>query len=212
MHDLAPNSCVNLEVQVFNRILDKLKNGFQNLSVVTVDSDRDPYARHGLHLNAQGKEHAVNRVAAVIKDLFSLKTSLLIALNRKENGDMQSYSAVKQSPCAEEVNVSGCDKMSQPQLYRNCDSVDQNECDVITKLSEENHVQTGQVSQESIGSVMVGEQVDLSCESINPRGTEVDHDKQEMTALPSKRTQLQLQKRNKYFYGRSTTSDCLKFQ
>jgi hypothetical protein len=84
--------------------------------------------------------------------------------------------------------------MTQPQLYRNCDSVDQNECDVITKLSEENHVQAAQVFQESIGSIMVGKQVDLNCESIIPRGTEV-----EMTALPSKRIQRQPQKRNKDF-------------
>jgi hypothetical protein len=82
-HDLAPNSCVNHEVLVFNRMLDKLKKVFQNLSVVTVDSDRDLYARHGLHLNAQGKEHAANRVTAVIKNLFSVKRTLPIALKWK---------------------------------------------------------------------------------------------------------------------------------
>lgn len=107
--------------------------------------------------------------------------------------ETRSYSAV------EEVYVSGCDKMSELQLYQNCDSVEQNECDVITKLSEENHVLTAQGSQESISSVIVGEQVDLCCESVNLRGTEVDLDKQEMTALPSKRARHQPQKRNKDF-------------
>jgi hypothetical protein len=160
-------------------MLDKLKKVFQNLYVVRVDSDRDLYTRHGLHLNAQGKQNAANRVAAVIKDLFSVKMTLPIGLKWKENGDMLSYSAVKQFPCVEEVDVSSCDKISQPQLYRNCDSVDHNECGVFTKLSEVNHAQTVQVYQESIGSNMGGEQEDLSCESNNLRGTDVDQDKQE---------------------------------
>jgi hypothetical protein len=45
-HDLAPNSCVNHDVQVFNRILGKLRKVNQSLSVITVDSDRDLYTKH----------------------------------------------------------------------------------------------------------------------------------------------------------------------
>jgi hypothetical protein len=52
-HDLTETSCVNLEVKVFNRMLDKLKKAYQNLTVVTVDTNRDFYTRHGLHLNSR---------------------------------------------------------------------------------------------------------------------------------------------------------------
>jgi hypothetical protein len=68
---------------------------YQNLSVITVDL----YTRHGLHLNAQGKEHTADRVIAMIRDLFSVKKSLPIALKWKEKGNMLSCPAVKQLPC-----------------------------------------------------------------------------------------------------------------
>jgi hypothetical protein len=66
-HDLAPNSCVNHEVRVFNRMLGKLRKVHLNLLVVTVDSDRDLYTRHEFHLNAQGKERSANRVTVTWK-------------------------------------------------------------------------------------------------------------------------------------------------
>jgi hypothetical protein len=47
-HDLLPTSCVNQEVLMFNRMLDKLEKVYQNLSLVTVDSDRDLYTRYGV--------------------------------------------------------------------------------------------------------------------------------------------------------------------
>jgi hypothetical protein len=77
-HDLTETSCVNLEVRVFNRMLDKLKKAYQNL---TVDTNRDLYTRHGLHLNSQGKKHLVNRVAAATVDLFRAKKTVPIVLD-----------------------------------------------------------------------------------------------------------------------------------
>jgi lysophospholipase L1-like esterase len=85
-NDLAPNSCVNHEVQVFNRMLGKLRKVHLNISVVTVDSDRDLYARHGFHLNAQGKEHSADRVAAVVRDLFSEKKDNTYGLKMERKG------------------------------------------------------------------------------------------------------------------------------
>jgi hypothetical protein len=62
-------------------------------------------------------------------------------------------------------------KISHPQLYPNCDTMDKIEYDVITKSSEENHVQTVQLSQENICSNMISEQEDVNSESYNPRTT-----------------------------------------
>jgi hypothetical protein len=39
--------------------------------VITVDIDRDLYTRHGLYLNAHGKEQVANKIAAVVNILFS---------------------------------------------------------------------------------------------------------------------------------------------
>jgi hypothetical protein len=52
-HDLSPNSCVNNEVKVFNRKVEKLGKAYENLSVLPVDFDRDLFTRHGLHLNTK---------------------------------------------------------------------------------------------------------------------------------------------------------------
>jgi hypothetical protein len=46
---------------------------YTNLSVLQVDSDRDLYTGHRLHLNAKGKEHTAEKVALKIKDLFNGK-------------------------------------------------------------------------------------------------------------------------------------------
>jgi hypothetical protein len=52
--------------------------------VISVDTDRDLYTRHGLHLNDHGKEHVANKIAAVVNDLFIPKVSPIIALKWKE--------------------------------------------------------------------------------------------------------------------------------
>jgi hypothetical protein len=86
----------------------------------------------------------------VIKDLFSIKKTLPIVQKWKEMEDMPSYSAPKQLPGVEAVEVSGGDKLSQPQLYFNCDSMDQTESEVKTKSNEESHVPTVIISQENM--------------------------------------------------------------
>ena len=57
-YDLEARSCVNYEVNAFNRKLDKHMKSFQNAAAVEVTSDRDHFTQHGLHLNSKGKEQA----------------------------------------------------------------------------------------------------------------------------------------------------------
>ncbi|PNF17985.1 hypothetical protein B7P43_G17446 [Cryptotermes secundus] len=90
-YDLAPNSCVNDEVQKFNRKLVKLEKAYLNLSIVTVDSNRDLFTRHGLHLNSQGKVHTANRLATVINGLFTISKSEPIVLKWRCLGDAQHW-------------------------------------------------------------------------------------------------------------------------
>jgi hypothetical protein len=71
-HDLVPNSCVNYEVKVFNRKQGRQSKVHKNVSVITVDLDRDLYTRYGLHFNAKGKEQTAKRFASAIKDLVHI--------------------------------------------------------------------------------------------------------------------------------------------
>jgi hypothetical protein len=79
-HDLSPSSCVYNEVKTFNRKLEKLCKAHENLSVLPVDSERDLYTRHGLHLNTKGKAHIALKVASTIKNLFNRMKKPPIAL------------------------------------------------------------------------------------------------------------------------------------
>jgi hypothetical protein len=100
-------------------------------------------------------------------------------------------------PGMEVVEVSSSDKLSQPQLHFNCDSMDQTESDVKTKSNEESHVQTVLICQENICLNLVGEQDDQTCELNNQSSS--DKDQQKITALPSKRIRRQPSKSNKNF-------------
>jgi hypothetical protein len=96
-HDLAPNCCVNYEVKVLNRKLGRQRKVHKNLSMISVDSDRDLYTRQGFHLNTKGKEQIANRAASIIKDLFRVNKALPIALKWKDKEHRNSYpSANKQ--------------------------------------------------------------------------------------------------------------------
>jgi hypothetical protein len=57
-HDLEYKSCVNDEVERFNRKLRKILKVFKNARVVEVESERDCFTKHGLHMNSRGKEQA----------------------------------------------------------------------------------------------------------------------------------------------------------
>jgi hypothetical protein len=87
-----------------------------NLSVVTVDTDRDPHTRHGLNLNAHGKEHVANKITTVINDLFSQKLLPITTLKWKEKEDMATYLIENQPPCVKEIYLSGRSLMKRMTL------------------------------------------------------------------------------------------------
>ena len=70
-HDLDPNSCVNEEVKVFNRMLKKHLKVFDNTRVIEVVSNRDLFTRHGLHKNRKGKEHMAKKIGEAIKVMLN---------------------------------------------------------------------------------------------------------------------------------------------
>jgi len=66
-HDLAPNSCVNHEVKVYNRKVKKHLKLHDNTCVLEVDAERDLFTRHGLHMNLKGKEHIAYKITKTSK-------------------------------------------------------------------------------------------------------------------------------------------------
>jgi hypothetical protein len=60
-HDLVDWSCVNKEIELFNRLLAKRMKVYTQVSISRLNLGRQHFTRHGLHMNYEGKEKCVNR-------------------------------------------------------------------------------------------------------------------------------------------------------
>ena len=87
--DLEAHSCVNNEVKVFNRKLNKRMKSFQNAATVEVTSNRSHFTQHGLHLNRRGKEQAAKTIASSIKTIFRPKKEDPIYITWKEKQQVE---------------------------------------------------------------------------------------------------------------------------
>jgi hypothetical protein len=54
-------------VEVFNRKLRKQMKVFENTTLIKLDSNRDLFTKHGLHMNNKGKELAAKKIVSSIK-------------------------------------------------------------------------------------------------------------------------------------------------
>jgi len=70
-HDLVPNSCVNIEVEVFNRRLYKDAERFKEVQIIEAVKERIYYTRHGQHLNSAGKDFMAKRITTMIEHLLN---------------------------------------------------------------------------------------------------------------------------------------------
>jgi hypothetical protein len=69
-HDLVPNSCVNVEVEVFNRRLLKVAERFKEVQIIEATKERIYYTRHGQHLNSAGKDYMAKKITTTIEHLL----------------------------------------------------------------------------------------------------------------------------------------------
>jgi len=74
-YDLHLDSYVNKEVTVYNRKLNKHLKVFDNALVIEVDTLRELYTRHGLHMNQNGKEQMAKKIALAVKSMLQKKKS-----------------------------------------------------------------------------------------------------------------------------------------
>jgi hypothetical protein len=61
-HDLPETSCVNKEIQVFNKKLHELMKSMDNAPIVNANLHREDFTEHGIHLNSSGKERIVEMI------------------------------------------------------------------------------------------------------------------------------------------------------
>ena len=82
--DLEESSCVNKEVKVFNRKLNKIMKKYNHIKVINMSAKRDHYTQHGLHMNKTGKEWITRKTADIINKLFANSKPAPITLEWKE--------------------------------------------------------------------------------------------------------------------------------
>jgi hypothetical protein len=69
-YDLAIWSCVNKEVESYNRKLVKTMKPYEHVKVINVETKREHFTRHGLHMNKEGKEQTARKTADAINTMF----------------------------------------------------------------------------------------------------------------------------------------------
>jgi hypothetical protein len=70
-HNLITNSCVNKEVEVFNKKLHKKVERFKKVKIIDVVNERSYYTRHGQHLNSAGKDTMAKGITTMIEHLLN---------------------------------------------------------------------------------------------------------------------------------------------
>lgn len=53
---LPKSSCINTEIQAFNRKLRKMVKPYSCVKILDLPLDREDFTSHGLHLNSTGKD------------------------------------------------------------------------------------------------------------------------------------------------------------
>lgn len=72
-YDLIKDSCVNREVESFNKKLGKRLQRFDKVEMIEVIKERACYTKHGQHLNTRGKEVMAKQIAATIERVLKKK-------------------------------------------------------------------------------------------------------------------------------------------
>jgi hypothetical protein len=89
-HDLSVSSCVNNEVKVFNRKVQKIMKTFNNVEIVDVDMNREHFTQHGLHMNTSDKEKIARNISDVVRAIGTRKKDKTTILKWKEGNQEES--------------------------------------------------------------------------------------------------------------------------
>jgi hypothetical protein len=65
-YDLPMSSCVNREITLFNKKLEKCLKSFNCVNLIKMDCNRKNFTKHGMHLNSPGKLEVAKQIVKCI--------------------------------------------------------------------------------------------------------------------------------------------------
>jgi hypothetical protein len=87
-HDLADWSCVNKEINTFNRKMLKMMKCYDHVTVLNSEQNREHFTRHGMHLNKKGNAEIAKLIIEASKQIIQPKKKMFpISLSWKETGN-----------------------------------------------------------------------------------------------------------------------------
>jgi hypothetical protein len=113
-HDLPEWSCVNNEIKTFNRKLSNLMKPYKHVLIVMVDTDRQFFTRHDLHMNNLDKEKISSKVSTIVRNIFQ-KQNVKISLCWKNGFDISAKS-VSDNITEENISIHVDSKTDQTTL------------------------------------------------------------------------------------------------
>ena len=127
-HDLSSESCVNIEVKVFNDKLRRRLERFKNIQLIEVPSERELYTNHGQHLNWRGKETMATKIALSIEKVLKRKVD---PINKEwqEKNKLDNHSHTEHSPDKHETDNQEHAELSHMKPLSECTtSMDKSDC------------------------------------------------------------------------------------
>jgi hypothetical protein len=97
-HDLQVSSCVNKEIEAFNRKMQRMKAN-RNVSVIYANLSRSEFTHHGMYLNASGREKMAILLEQNIKALMVKQKESPIMLKWEEVYEDSNQVEVKKEYC-----------------------------------------------------------------------------------------------------------------
>ena len=91
------SSCVNKAVNSFNTKLKKLIKAHHHASLLEIDTNRNLYTNHGLHLNSQGKERLANQIVSHVHSVLERRKGSPIILDYHPMQNETAHSPEKRS-------------------------------------------------------------------------------------------------------------------
>jgi hypothetical protein len=67
-HDLQETTCVNMEIEIFDRKLHTVMKTANDVKIIQENLSRNNFTLHGLHQNISGKEKVAEFIGGSIKE------------------------------------------------------------------------------------------------------------------------------------------------
>jgi lysophospholipase L1-like esterase len=117
-YDLESWSCVNEEIRVYNRKLEKCIKCFKHVTLLNHDLNRALYTRHGLHFNKTGKNVLARNIALICSKILH-RDKKLIYLPWKENNnnsgnEIHNLSGINNHSCKNYSREASKSQTSEP--------------------------------------------------------------------------------------------------